>query len=72
MIQLLLNRRNAQQQRFIQTIRVHAVLERNTNSAVEDLQNKKMQSIQKKNCLNALIFLLISMTAFEIITSSEI
>ena len=41
MIQLLLNRRNVQQQRFIQTIRVHAALERNTNSAVEDLQNKK-------------------------------
>ncbi len=40
MIQLLLNRRNVQQQRFIQMIRVHAVLERNTNSAVEDLQNR--------------------------------
>ena len=40
MIQLLLNRRNVQQQRFIQTIRVHAALERNTNSAAEDSQNK--------------------------------
>lgn len=40
MIQLLLNRRNVQQQRFIQTIRVHAALERNTNSAVEDSQNR--------------------------------
>lgn len=40
MIQLLLNRRNVQQQRFIQTIHAHVVPERNTNSAAEDLQNK--------------------------------
>ena len=41
MILLLLNRRNVQQRRFIQMIHAHAVLERNTNSAVEDLQSKK-------------------------------
>mgnify|MGYP004495617721 CR=1 FL=1 len=40
MIQLLLNRRNVQQQRFIQMIHAHVVPERNTNSAAEDLQNK--------------------------------
>lgn len=41
MIQLLLNRKNVQQQRFIQTIHAHVVPERNTNSAAEDSQSKK-------------------------------